>query len=41
MDIKKKVTWLDIAGLDFAKNSIKEIIIIPLLRPDLFKDSLR
>ncbi len=31
------VKWDDIAGLDFAKNTIKEIIIWPLLRPDIFK----
>ena len=30
------VSWDDIAGLDFAKKTIKEIIIWPLLRPDLF-----
>ena len=31
------VTWNDIAGLDFAKKTINEIIILPMLRPDLFK----
>lgn len=31
------VKWSDIAGLSFAKKTIKEIIIFPLLRPDLFK----
>lgn len=31
------VKWSDIAGLDFAKGTIQEIIIWPLLRPDLFK----
>lgn len=30
------VSWDDIAGLEFAKKTIKEIIIWPLLRPDLF-----
>jgi SpoVK/Ycf46/Vps4 family AAA+-type ATPase len=30
------ITWDDIAGLDFAKKTIKEIIIWPMLRPDLF-----
>ena len=30
------VSWDDIAGLDFAKKTIKEIIIWPMLRPDLF-----
>ena len=31
------VTWEDIAGLQFAKNTIREIIIWPMLRPDIFK----
>ena len=31
------VTWNEIAGLDFAKKTIKEIIILPLMRPDIFK----
>ena len=30
------VNWDDIAGLEFAKKTIKEIIIWPLMRPDLF-----
>ena len=30
------VHWDDIAGLEFAKKTIKEIIIWPMLRPDLF-----
>lgn len=30
------VNWEDIAGLEFAKKTIKEIIIWPLLRPDIF-----
>ena len=32
-----EVTFNDIAGLDFAKKTINEIIILPMLRPDLFK----
>jgi SpoVK/Ycf46/Vps4 family AAA+-type ATPase len=35
------VSWDDIAGLDFAKKTIKEIIIWPLLRPDIFNGILR
>jgi fidgetin-like protein 1 len=31
------ITWEDIAGLEFAKKSINEIIIWPMLRPDIFK----
>lgn len=32
-----KLTWDDIAGLEFAKKTINEIIIWPMLRPDIFK----
>lgn len=32
-----KITWEDIAGLEFAKKTINEIIIWPMLRPDIFK----
>jgi len=31
------VTWEDIAGLHSAKKNINEIIIWPMLRPDIFK----
>ncbi|KAG0061009.1 hypothetical protein BGZ89_011807 [Linnemannia elongata] len=31
-----KVTWDDIAGLTFAKQALKEIVILPALRPELF-----
>ena len=30
------VHWDDIAGLDFAKATIKEIVVWPMLRPDIF-----
>lgn len=30
------VTWEHIAGLEHAKNTIKEIVIWPMLRPDIF-----
>ncbi|KAF0300997.1 Fidgetin-like protein 1 [Amphibalanus amphitrite] len=36
MDRGPPVTWDDIAGLEFAKNTIKEMVIWPLLRPDIF-----
>lgn len=32
-----EITWDDIAGLDHAKSTIKEIVIWPMLRPDIFK----
>lgn len=31
------ITWESIAGLEHAKSSIKEIVVWPMLRPDLFK----
>ncbi|KAH9490010.1 Fidgetin-like protein 1 [Bulinus truncatus] len=36
MDHGPIVTWSDIAGLSFAKKTIKEIVVWPMLRPDLF-----
>jgi len=30
------ISWEDIAGLEHAKNTIKEIVIWPMLRPDIF-----
>lgn len=36
MDIGAPVEWDDIAGLDFAKKTIQEIVVWPLLRPDIF-----
>ncbi|KFM75529.1 Fidgetin-like protein 1, partial [Stegodyphus mimosarum] len=36
MDFSPNVKWSDIAGLDFVKTTIQEIVIWPLLRPDIF-----
>lgn len=36
VDNGDQVFWEDIAGLDAAKNSLKETVVYPLLRPDLF-----
>ena len=36
MEKQPNVTWDDIAGLEFAKKTINEIIIWPMLRPDIF-----
>ena len=36
MDLHTKVTWDDIAGLKTAKDTLEEVIIWPLLRPDIF-----
>ena len=30
------VHWDDIAGLQFVKTTVKEIVVFPLLRPDIF-----
>lgn len=37
MERQIKITWDDIAGLELAKKNIQEIIIWPMLRPDIFK----
>lgn len=37
MDKTPSITWNDIAGLEFVKKTIKEIVIWPMLRPDIFK----
>ena len=37
MDKSPNVTWNDIAGLEFAKKTINEILVWPMLRPDIFK----
>jgi hypothetical protein len=31
------VTWADIAGLEFAKKSVREIVVWPILKPELFQ----
>ncbi|KAF6209613.1 hypothetical protein GE061_015361 [Apolygus lucorum] len=36
MDCGSKITWDDIAGLHFAKTTIQEIVVWPMLRPDIF-----
>ena len=33
MDVGPKLTWDDIAGLEHAKKTIKEIVVWPMLRP--------
>ena len=37
MDSSPNMSWNDIAGLESAKCAIKEIIVWPMLRPDIFK----
>ncbi|CAG0885214.1 unnamed protein product [Cyprideis torosa] len=37
MDCSEPVSWDDIAGLDFAKTTIQEMVVLPMLRPDIFK----
>lgn len=36
MDSGATISWEDIAGLEFAKNSIQEAVVWPMLRPDIF-----
>ncbi|KAJ1925822.1 putative 26S proteasome subunit yta6 [Tieghemiomyces parasiticus] len=36
MDRSPSVEWSDIAGLEHAKEAIKEVVVWPMLRPDLF-----
>ncbi|CAN2389589.1 osteoblast proliferation [Pristimantis euphronides] len=36
MDRGPPLSWDDIAGLEFAKTTIKEIVVWPMLRPDIF-----
>ncbi|NXA11036.1 FIGL1 protein, partial [Sapayoa aenigma] len=36
MDHGPPVSWDDIAGVEFAKATIKEIVVWPMLRPDIF-----
>ena len=36
LEDKHKVTWDDIAGLEFCKKTIREVIILPMIRPDIF-----
>ena len=33
MDHGPPITWDDIAGLEFAKKTIQEIVVWPMLRP--------
>lgn len=36
MDSKTTISWDDIAGLEYAKKIIKEVVVYPMLRPDIF-----
>ena len=36
MDTGSPVNWDDIAGLAFQKETVKEIVVLPMLRPDIF-----
>ncbi|XP_003704128.3 fidgetin-like protein 1 [Megachile rotundata] len=36
MDSKTVISWDDIAGLEYAKKIIKEVVVYPMLRPDIF-----
>ncbi|XP_024889684.1 fidgetin-like protein 1 isoform X1 [Temnothorax curvispinosus] len=36
MDLGKTITWDDIAGLEYIKKIVKEVVVFPMLRPDIF-----
>ncbi|KAG7202403.1 hypothetical protein KM043_018719 [Ampulex compressa] len=36
MNSKTLITWDDIAGLEYVKKIIKEVVVYPMLRPDIF-----
>lgn len=36
MEFSPNIKWSDIAGLEFVKSTVQEIVIWPLLRPDIF-----
>jgi SpoVK/Ycf46/Vps4 family AAA+-type ATPase len=36
MDTGEPIGWDDIAGLQFAKDTVREIVVLPMLRPDIF-----
>ncbi|XP_017794828.1 PREDICTED: fidgetin-like protein 1 [Habropoda laboriosa] len=36
MDSKTTISWDNIAGLEYAKKIIKEVVVYPMLRPDIF-----
>lgn len=36
MDFSPNIRWDDVSGLEFVKKSIQEVVIWPLLRPDIF-----
>jgi SpoVK/Ycf46/Vps4 family AAA+-type ATPase len=41
VDSSPGVSWDDIAGLSYAKQSVREITVWPLLRPDIFTGQRR
>lgn len=36
MDSGKTIMWDDIAGLEYIKKIVKEVVVFPMLRPDIF-----
>lgn len=40
MSLEEPTTWADVAGLAGPKKILKEIVVWPFLRPDIFKVSL-
>lgn len=36
MDTNESVMWDDVAGLEYTKKIVKEVVVFPMLRPDIF-----
>ena len=41
METLAHVSWDEICGLEFVKSTIKEIVVLPFLRPDIFNGILQ
>ena len=41
METLTNVSWDEICGLEFVKSTIKEIVVLPFLRPDIFNGILQ
>ncbi|EFO22555.2 fidgetin protein [Loa loa] len=37
MSTRTDIQWADVSGLESAKKALKEVIVLPFLRPDIFK----
>lgn len=37
MSVTRQTGWSDVAGLEGAKKALREIVVLPFLRPEIFK----